>query len=66
MLTDTERKIIFYGGAAAIAALKIYGVVKGKVPWYLVIALAAAGIITEPERVAASTLDDARAQGLIP
>ena len=62
---ETLRKVLFYGGALAILGLKVYGVLKGKLPWYLIVALGAIGVITEPHAVAAATLEDARKQGLI-
>ncbi|MGH7744435.1 MAG: hypothetical protein ACREQ5_06380 [Candidatus Dormibacteria bacterium] len=62
---NTWRKIAFYGGAVAIVSLKIYGIFAKDLKWWMVIALAGMGIITEPEVAAADTLDAARAKGYL-
>lgn len=65
MTGETWRKIVFYGGAAIIAGLKVYGIAAKKVPWWLVIVLGGVGVITEPEPVGAATLEDAKARGYL-
>lgn len=62
---ETLRKIIFYGGALAIVGVKVYGVAAKKVPWWLAIVLGGIGVITEPERVGAATLEDAKLAGYL-
>lgn len=63
-MTDTWRKVLFYGLAAGILGLKVLGFVKGKLPWYLIIGLAAAGIVTEPTPLQADSITGRQAQGL--
>jgi hypothetical protein len=57
------RKLIFYGGAVSLGALKVFGIISsGALAWPFIILLGAIGIITDPGTTATS--DTLKAQGL--
>jgi len=55
---DIWRKIVFYGGAAAIVVLKISGLFITAISWWYVLILGAVGVVTDASSTA---IDDARA-----
>lgn len=51
------REILFGALLLGIISLKAYGLVKGKVPWYMIILLGAIYGITDPTPTAAATVN---------
>lgn len=62
-LSDTWRKILFYGGALVALALKAAGWVIA-LPWSFVPVLAAIGVLTEPDSTATAAQDSVNAANL--
>lgn len=55
-LSVGTKKGIIVTVLLGVIALKVVGIFKAKLPFYLIVGLAVAGIITDPSPVAADTL----------